>query len=181
MRFIFVCCLFAIVLTGKSMSYAQTDHWALYEEADKAQQEERYEDAIELYKQVLEVSPDFVNARFQLGIVYGAVGDFENSVKEFEYIYKLSPDDPEVMMVLGYTYAQNRQHHDAIRILKKLITKEPENDEARLILGTEYVLIDRNDKAVAQYDILVKMGSIEKANTLGEWLYLPKIQKKQTE
>jgi tetratricopeptide (TPR) repeat protein len=54
--------------------------------------------------------PGFVNAHFNLGILYGSQGDFKNAVACFERAVKCNPEDSEakkaLSMAMGYVYGK---------------------------------------------------------------------------
>ncbi len=69
-------------------------------QASAAVQEERYQDAIELSRQVLDRSPDDLPAWENLGISYFAVGEFKNSLDAFEKALELEKN-PARRSLLG--------------------------------------------------------------------------------
>ncbi len=54
--------------------------------------------------------PGFVNAHYNLGILYGCQGNFKDSVACFERVLKINPDDYEtkktVSIAMGYVYGK---------------------------------------------------------------------------
>ena len=62
--------------------------------------------AISEYKKAIELKPKYVDAIFNLGLVYILKGMYEDSVKQFRELTAISPKDPEVYFGLGNALIQ---------------------------------------------------------------------------
>jgi tetratricopeptide (TPR) repeat protein len=80
---------------------------------------QRYAEAIEGYRQTLELEPHFVESRRQLGLLYAFIGDFDAALPELERAATLAPD-VETLASLGYGIALAGRGAEARAILEEL-------------------------------------------------------------
>ena len=64
----------------------------------------RYDEAIEAFKQAIDIKPDYVNAHHNLGIAYGKLGRHDEAIKAFKRAIHLKPDDTDTHYNLGLAY-----------------------------------------------------------------------------
>ena len=79
----------------------------------------RYAEAIDGYRQTLELDPHFVESRRELGLLYAFLGDFDAALPELERAATLAPD-AETLASLGYGLALAGREPDARAILEEL-------------------------------------------------------------
>jgi eukaryotic-like serine/threonine-protein kinase len=77
----------------------------------------RYDLAIEQYRKVLEMDPNFYPARLYLGWAYEQKGEFQEAITEFERVSKLE-DSPTAS--LGHAYAMAAKRDEALKLLEVL-------------------------------------------------------------
>ena len=65
-----------------------------------------YDQAIDRFREVLTLEPQFSNAHTRLGLTYLAKGDFGEAVREFETARKLSDTNPYLDGLFGYAEAR---------------------------------------------------------------------------
>lgn len=111
----------------------------LIELADAARIDGRYDEAVQLYKKVLEDDPNNLRAHVGLGLIYsfGYEGMFMEACYEFEKAVQLSPDDPQLWIWLGKAYQQVAWLEDNQELLLKsklaferALEIDPNNEEA---------------------------------------------------
>ena len=79
----------------------------------------RYTEAIDGYRQTLELDPYFVESRRELGLLHAFLGDFDAALAELERAAKLAPD-METLASLGYGLALAGREPEARAILEEL-------------------------------------------------------------
>jgi TolB-like protein/DNA-binding winged helix-turn-helix (wHTH) protein/tetratricopeptide (TPR) repeat protein len=81
----------------------------------------RYDESIAQLRQTLEIEPDFLPARYVLGLAYEAKGMYGEAIGELERAKALSGDrTPFVVSALAHTYAVSGRREDARRVLGEL-------------------------------------------------------------
>lgn len=109
----------------------------------------QYERAIEQFRNVLEMEPNFVRARM---VVYADVqtGQFADALAEVEQARRVGADGPLRWSMLAYVYGRSGQQEQARRALTKLeqLIQHSHSDPTPFLLLT-YVGMDRKDEAIA--------------------------------
>ena len=80
----------------------------------------QYDRAIEAYKHVIELDPNFVQGRLWFGRPYLQKGMFEEAIRELSQAVTLSGGDTISLAVLGHAYAAAGQTGKALEILEQL-------------------------------------------------------------
>ena len=84
----------------------------------------KYEEAIPLYKEYLAKDPDSVHARSRLGFAYLKTGRLDEAVTEFETTLKAEPGEPYSVLYLGLAYLNKGNLGKAIGIWQGYRNKE---------------------------------------------------------
>lgn len=108
----------------------------LYNGGITAMENRNYTKAIGLFKSVLELSPDMMEAHFNLGVCYGVKGNKKSQIHHFEEAIRLKPDMTDAHYNLGIAYSDARMYPQAIAELKRAIELKPSSKEAYFSLGT---------------------------------------------
>jgi tetratricopeptide (TPR) repeat protein len=87
----------AIEFTKNTLPLAPTDPKLLLYLGKIYANSDKLDDAINAFQKAVQLKPDYIDARFALGIVYKAKKDFKNAKIQFEYILtNLSANNEEV-------------------------------------------------------------------------------------
>jgi serine/threonine protein kinase/Flp pilus assembly protein TadD len=79
-----------------------------------------YEKAVEQYRKVLVLAPDFALARIYLALAHIRRNDLAQAVTELETVKRLEPGEPDPIALLGYAFAVNGRREEAKRALAEL-------------------------------------------------------------
>jgi cytochrome c-type biogenesis protein CcmH/NrfG len=63
--------------------------------------QQQYQQAVEYYGKALEVRPDTIPVRSDMGTAYWYLGDAKRAVEEFDKVLKLDPKHPQTLFNLG--------------------------------------------------------------------------------
>jgi tetratricopeptide (TPR) repeat protein len=132
------------------------DARALFVLGLQAYKENRDEEAIEHLKRTVELSPDFAEAHYRLGLAYNATKQaeeadkaFAEGVKAYEKIVKQEPKNSDAYYFLGLCYEQLGKYDDAVKALKESVKNSPEeNDDKYYELAAAHFKIAQYDEAV---------------------------------
>jgi len=108
----------------------------LYNGGITAMENRNYTKAIDFFKSVLELSPDMMEAHFNLGVCYGVKGNKESQIHHFEEAVRLKPDMADAHYNLGIAYSDARMYPQAIAELRRAIELKPSFKDAYFSLGT---------------------------------------------
>jgi len=126
---------------------------------------EDYEKAIESFKQVIRINPDYAEVHCLLGLVYAESGDYEKAIEAYKQAIHIKYDDAEVHNVLGYAYVKSGNYEKAIEAYKEAIRINPNLAAAHNILGYAYIAVSDRSSALEEYKILKDLDK-ELANKL---------------
>lgn len=104
--------------------------------------------AIDAYKNAIELDPDYLSARYFLGVAYTNAGNYDEAITEYEKALKLSPDDPAIFTELGVTYRRKGLTEEAVKYIKKALVLDPYEINARLNLAKHYVASEKWPEAI---------------------------------
>jgi len=113
--------------TSKEALYYR-GNFALYGEGD-------VEKAIQLFRQSLEIDPNFVLAHYDLAVAYRGLGEVEKAIAEYEKALKINPDFPEALSNLGGQYFRQGDIEKAVTYFKKAVKAYPNFIQALSNLG----------------------------------------------
>lgn len=76
-------------------------------------------------EQVMMAKPDFLAARFNLGVVYKKLGRYEEARQQFKEVLKLDSTQGAAMVQIGMTYEEQGFHDEAEAIYFELLERYP--------------------------------------------------------
>ena len=139
-----------------SSSEPSGDARALFEDGYAAYKADRDEEAVEKLKRAVELSPDFPEANYRLGLAYRATKQreeadkaFGDAAKAYEKVTKREPKNSDAYYFLGLSYEQLGKYDEAVKALKEAVKNSPEeNDDKYFELANAHFKIAQYDEAV---------------------------------
>jgi len=108
------------------------------------------EKSVGLLRQVLEVKPDFREARYQLGAILEKLNRFDEAEKEFRRLLADKPDDAAVLNYLGYSLVdRGLKLQEAQALIEEAVRLVPTNAAYLDSLGWALFKQGRSTEAVA--------------------------------
>ena len=109
------------------------------------------EEAIHIYRRMLEKHPEDAGTRHVLGLVYAANGDLSQACVQIEKAIALAPDHAPYFRSLGDVLYDNERFEAALEAYEKAIALEPEDCDTRLNLGNTRQRLGFGQEALEQY------------------------------
>jgi len=78
-----------------------------------------YDQAVDYYKEALDIAPNFPMAYHGIGRVYMAMGKYEDAVEAFESAVEKAPKQAPIYIDLGKAYKKQHEDNKAYEIFKK--------------------------------------------------------------
>jgi len=125
----------------------------LYEDQDFS------DEAIEAYKQALEINPNNKEVQYRLATVLYDQELYEEAIPYLEKAAESFPDDEVIGKKLAKSYFQTGKLDAAINNYKSLISKDPKNIKAYFNLAGVYRINNQNKKSI---ETLLKLQKIDK-------------------
>jgi putative PEP-CTERM system TPR-repeat lipoprotein len=103
--------------------------------------------AIVLFKSALEKDPNYLDARYQLGKAYLAVGKYDQAEKEFQKVLLANPGRIEIKLDLAKVHNEINKPDQAISEIQEYLKTNPETAESLETLAVATLLSNRADDA----------------------------------
>jgi tetratricopeptide (TPR) repeat protein len=132
------------------------DARALFERGLDAYKHNRDEEAVENLRRAVELSPDFAEGHYRLGLAYNATKQkdeadksFEQAAKLYEKITKQEPKNSDAYYFLGLCYEQLGKYDEAVKALREAVKTSPtESDDKYYELASAHFKIAQYDESV---------------------------------
>jgi serine/threonine-protein kinase len=108
-----------------------------------------YDKAIEQYRKVLELDPNFGLTYLYLALAQVARGDFEEATSVLETVKRLGPEEPDPIALLGYTFALTGRRREAEEALEELKALSKRRYVSAFPIAWVYVGLGDKDRAFA--------------------------------
>lgn len=113
-------------------------HWEAVEEATELLNEERYREALEVLREVLQNDPTNPYAFFFLGQAFYEVGEMEPARDAYQAALRLAPQHLGARIALCHVLRKVGDHRGAIREGMAALSQAPEDADALYATGMAY-------------------------------------------
>ena len=135
-----VCLASLLILCPSGGVFGQApDPQQLFQEAAEAQQHGNAALAVRKYQELLDLHPEVLAARANLGLVLASMGRFDEAVAQFQAAVALAPGDRSLRTHLAMAYYQKGDVAGAIREFSSLLKDDPADVQTATLLGNCYV------------------------------------------
>ncbi len=116
----------------------------------------RYDEAIALYKKVIDTNPGYsklYKAYNNLGVAYHDIGKLDEALAVYKKAVALKPDYADMHYNIGLVYRDMGRHEEAIASYKRAIGTNPASADADMynVLGISYSELARTKEAIASF------------------------------
>ncbi|HYJ88903.1 MAG TPA: tetratricopeptide repeat protein [Pyrinomonadaceae bacterium] len=123
---------------GKAAAKSSSRAAGLVEEGDKFADENKWAEAIDVYKVAIRLDPNYSAAHGGLGDAYFNTGNWEQALASYKEQARLAPNDAQAQFDLGYAYNAMGRHGEAFAPLVKATSLDPSFAEAHYSIGYAY-------------------------------------------
>ncbi len=131
----FFFCVLIIVLSLSDSVHAQRDIESMIIRAERLIEEDKLEEALEAYLEVLELLPENFEVRFKVGLLYGWNSRFEEAELTLKQLHEEFPEDGDVTLALVRVLSWQEKFSEARALGRNLVAQNPENAEAHALLS----------------------------------------------
>ena len=118
-------------------------------QAELQAQQDKYPEAVELYRRALEIEPDNTAVRYALAMALEQNEQLDEAIGQLRQILKREPGDATALNALGYTLADHGLDlGDAYRYIRKAYKQEPDNPAVVDSMGWVEFRRGNNTKAI---------------------------------
>jgi tetratricopeptide (TPR) repeat protein len=121
--------------------------------------------AIASYKKVLEINPENLDAKTDLGLCYaeGTSSPMQGIMMLREVVQK-NPEHETAQFNLGVLSVKSGQYDKAVERFEKVLQINPKNSDARFLLGRTYATMGKKDLALQNLNQLKETGDPRYSN-----------------
>ncbi|MEM3839165.1 MAG: AAA family ATPase [Candidatus Micrarchaeaceae archaeon] len=102
-----------------------------YTQAGEAFEENRFEDAINLYTKAIELDPNYSSAYFNRALSYAIINKYEEAERDAETVMDIEPDSYDAPYVMGIVAEYQHDFQGAKEWYEKSLAKNPKYEQAR--------------------------------------------------
>jgi tetratricopeptide (TPR) repeat protein len=129
-----------------------------YVQAIFAEDAQKLDQAIDLYKRAIESNPDLESAHLALGPIYYRKQLYEEEAKEYEAVLRVNPNNADALASYAASLETRGFYKQAIEVYKKAIAADPEEQSNYYNLGIAYIADGQPKKAMEVYPQLKAMS-----------------------
>jgi tetratricopeptide (TPR) repeat protein len=104
-----------------------------------------------LYEKVLTLNPENATARYNLGIIYKQLGDYDRAVEEWRQVVRLEPGHPNVHVNIGNYHYSREEMDQAFLEFRAEIWRNPRNPLGHYNLGNYWRKVGELERAEASW------------------------------
>ena len=112
------------------------DARAFFERGMDAHKNDRDQEAVEDFRQAVQLDPDFAEGYYRLGVVLHITGQtdeaqksFEEAVKAYEKLTRQDPKNSDAYYFMALCYERLDKYEEAVRALKEAVRNSPDDDK----------------------------------------------------
>jgi tetratricopeptide (TPR) repeat protein len=133
----------------------------LYDRAEESLTAKRYDDAVALFKQLLDADAQDYQAWTELGTAYFLAGAASDSDKSYLRAIEIRPSFTLAYLDLARLRMRQNNYDGAVEILTKAVALPPPSADANLLLGESYLQLKKGSKAVPYLEEAARLGRPE--------------------
>lgn len=92
---------------------------------------EAYEEALDLYQQILEINPDHTDAIYNSGSACQMIGRQSEAREFYNQLLEMNPDDAQTSYNIGVTYVEEERYSEALDCFQSLADADPEDEDVQ--------------------------------------------------
>lgn len=128
--------------------YREAMTWFKKAEAMIGTPEENSEEQADLFRKALQIKPDFLEAHYNLGLIYANQKKMKEAAAEFEAVLKIEPKfDQGIQVLLARAYEESGNTAAAIAALKKALLRDPK--DLKLLRALAYLQFNSKEDSEA--------------------------------
>ena len=143
---------------------------SIFQKAEDAVGKKKFDQAIDLLKQVVETDKNDFQAWTALGSIYFAEQKFDDAEGAYLKAIEVHPTAPRAYLNLGRVRSSQKKFEEAVEPLTKAVELQPTSGDANYLLGECYLQLKKGSKAIPYLNEAANNGRPDAHLRLG-WLY----------
>jgi tetratricopeptide (TPR) repeat protein len=151
------------VVNTQNFYQRSDENQKLFDKAVSTAQTKKKDDAVSLFKQIVENDEkDFVSWT-ELGTIYFINEKYSEAEKSYQKAIELNPKFGLALINLGKLFLAQKNTDRAIETLSRAVEAEPTSADANHYLGEAYLMAKKGSKAVGYLNEAIRLAPLEKA------------------
>ena len=97
-----------------------------------------YVDAIQHFKTALATDPDFLDARYNLGVTYQNMKAYNQALDQYKKLARARKNDPKYVFAAGYCFFYMDRYDQAVKWFDKVLALDPDHTQAQFALAATF-------------------------------------------
>ena len=150
LRLLIWICIFLVAIGNVAL--ANEEAMSLFTQGVNELNAGQLDTALETFKRVTTILPDFADAHYHLGLAYYQKAEFRKAIEAFTRTIELLPRDVDALIKLGLASHKAGNYEHAVEAYQTALEIRPHNVETLNNLGLAYQELGRFDDAIAVYE-----------------------------
>ena len=129
----------------------------LFTQAINNHQENNFQVATELYKKIIKISPNHINANNNLGVLYQTLGDFQKAISYYGKVIEINPNYINAINNLGTIFEKLGEYQKAISYYEKAIAIDPNHASIYSNLGSLYNKLGEHQNTIKCFKKVIEL------------------------
>jgi tetratricopeptide (TPR) repeat protein len=134
-----------------SLGYVAGGQNALINLANYYHKNGKYEEALDLYKQLLDEDPGNIDVKIGMSNVYFKMGDYDLAVRGLNEVLGRDPGNLEALHSLGNIHVERGAGREALSVAERALEIDPTDGESHFIKGIALQALGRYSEAAGVY------------------------------
>lgn len=122
-----------------------------YNDAIALQEQGNLEEAEKMYREAIELDPQYCDAMDNLGQLLRRKGNIDEAISWYKKSIEINPENPVAHQNLALAYHFQGETDDAINEYQVLINIDPDNPEGYYGLGNIYLELNQPEEAISNF------------------------------
>jgi tetratricopeptide (TPR) repeat protein len=109
-----------------------------YNEGLKLATRGAYVDAVDRFKASLAVDPDFLDARYNLGVTYQNMKAYDQALEQYKKLARTRKGEPKYVFATGYCYFYMDHYDQAVKWFNEVLALDPNHAQAQFALAATF-------------------------------------------
>ncbi len=153
-----VCAILFSLLASLQGSSSRATPDQLFREAIAAQQGGNFTTAIRDYQELLQLRPDLVEARVNLGAALAQTGRFDAAITQYLKALPSAPEKDSIRTNLGLAYFKKGDLENAAQQFQTVHQAQPDDVRIAILLGDTDIRLQRPDAALSTLQPLASVN-----------------------
>ena len=107
-----------------------------------------YLDAVNRFKEAIELDPQFTEAIYNLGVTYQKLNAHDRAIDQFELAAGMNPGDPDYYFAIGNSYFHMEQYPEAVSSFERALRLDKRHLKAQYALATTLEKSGQTSRAI---------------------------------